>query len=298
MSVSGKMIIGALQATPLRVGCDNDDDSNGPPPAIEQVAFVRYVHTSPDAPAVNIRNGATTIAERLDYKQATPVFRQPAGTVAVGVDALLPGGTATVLGPTDLTLAPNTSYTVLAVGQVGSATLAPLVVSQATAGQNPSYVRANVLHAAPNAPAVDVYVTDPSADLAVTPKLGSFAFGQQLGPASLPFGTYRIRVTLANQSGTVVFDSGSVALNTSEDLLVTVVENTGPGSAPISLLLTSPSRANSAELNDVATPAEVRVIHASPDAPAVDVIANNDCAQPLLANVPRRREPPPATRPA
>ncbi|HVY65070.1 MAG TPA: DUF4397 domain-containing protein, partial [Gammaproteobacteria bacterium] len=162
----------------------------------------------------------------------------------------------------------------------------PLVLSQASSGLMPGSVRAKVVHAAPNAPAVDVYVTDPAADLAQTPKLGSFGFGQVLGPATLPFGTYRIRVTLPNQPGTVVFDSGSVALNASEDLLVAAVKNTGPGSSPVSLLLTSPSRATTTELNDVGTPAQFRVIHASPDAPAVDVIANNDCAHPLLSNVP------------
>jgi hypothetical protein len=142
------------------------------------------------------------------------------------------------------------------------------------------------VHAAPNAPAVDVYVTSPDADLAQTPKLGNVAFGAVLGPAALPFGTYRIRVTLPNQPTTVVFDSGSVALNASEDLLVAAVKNTGPGASPVSLVLTSPSRATATELNDVATPAQFRVIHASPDAPAVDVIANNDCTHPVLANVP------------
>lgn len=279
-------VLGTLLASTLLAGCHNDDDSNGPPAPDEQVAFVRYIHASPDAPAVNIRSGTTTIAAKLDYKQATPVFRNTAGTLGVSVDALLPGGTATVIGPANLTLAANTYYTVIAVGQVGTSTLAPLVLSQASAGKPPGYVRAKVVHAAPNAPAVDVYVTDPAANLATTPKLGSFAFGEALGPATLPFGTYRIRVTLANQPATVVFDSGSVALTDSEDLLVTAVKNTGPGSSPVSLLLTSPNRASSAEINDVGTPAQIRVIHASPDAPNVDVVANNDCAHPLLTNVP------------
>jgi hypothetical protein len=281
-----KTLFGTLMAASLLAGCHNDDDSNGPTAPAEQIAFVRYVHASPDAPAVNIRNGATTIASKLDYKQVTPVFRNTAGTLGVSVDAIVPGGTATVIGPANVTLAADTSYTVLAVGQVGTATLAPLVVPQASAGLAPGYVRAKVVHAAPNAPAVDVYVTAPTAALATTQKLGSFAFGQVLGPATLPFGTYRIRVTLANQPGTVVFDSGSVSLNASEDLLLTAVQNTGPGAAPVSLLLTSPSRATAAEVSDVGTPAQVRVIHASPDAPAVDVIANNDCAHPLLTNVP------------
>jgi hypothetical protein len=286
MANSWKTLLGTLGAAALLAGCDNGDDSNGPPAPPEQVAFVRFIHASPDAPTVNIRQGTTTVASKLDYKQATPIFRDTAGALSVSVDAILPGGTATVIGPATLTLAADTNYTVLAAGQVGTATLAPIVISQPSAGLTPTTVRATVVHAAPNAPAVDVYVTSPTANLAQTPKLGSFAFGQVLGPATLPLGTYRIRVTLPNQPGTVVFDSGSVALNASEDLLVAAVKNTGPGSSPVSLIVTSPSRAASAEIPDVATPAQVRVIHASPDAPAVDVIANNDCANPLLRNVP------------
>ena len=41
-------------------------------------------------------------------------------------------------------------------------------------------------------------------------------------------------------------------------------------------------RQGSFELQDVNTPADVRVVHASPDTPAVDVIANDDFANPLV----------------
>jgi hypothetical protein len=91
-------------------------------------------------------------------------------------------------------------------------------------------------------------------------------------------------VTLPNQPGTVVFDSGSVTLNVSDDLLLAAVENTGPGAAPISLV--TAARAGSGEILDAGTPSQLRVIHASPDAPAVDVIVNNNCAQPVLSGVP------------
>jgi hypothetical protein len=176
-------------------------------------------------------------------------------------------------------------YTVLAVGEVGAGTLRPLVVTQPGTSITPvGSVRAKVVHAAPNAPAVDVYVTAPTADLATTPKLGTFAFGEELGPATLPPGTYRIRVTLPSQPNTVVFDSGSVTLDVSDDLLLAAVENTGPGAAPISLV--TARRGGTGEILDSATPAQVRVIHASPDAPPVDVIVNNDCNNRLLSNVP------------
>lgn len=285
MSLNWKPLLGLMAATALLAGCDNNDDDNGTPLPPEQITYLRVIHASPDAPNVNVTKDGAVFAQGLGYKQVSALGRYPAGNASVKVDAIVPGGTATVIGPATLPLAADNVYTVLAVGEVGAATLGPLVVSQPVTPITPiGSIRAKVVHAAPNAPAVDVYVTAPTANLATTPKLGSFAFGQQLGPATIPPGTYRIRVTLPNQPGTVVFDSGSVTLNVSDDLLLAAVENTGPGTSPISLV--TATRGGSGEILDVGTPAQLRVIHASPDAPAVDVIVNNNCAQPLLSGVP------------
>jgi Domain of unknown function (DUF4397) len=101
---------------------------------------------------------------------------------------------------------------------------------------------------------------------------------------TVPAGDYRVRVTLPNDPATVVFDSGTVALPGGADLLITAVQNTGAGAAPISLLVALPT--SSFEILDTDTPAEMRVIHASPDAPAVDVIADDDFANPVLEDVP------------
>jgi len=278
-------LLGVLAAAGLIAGCDNNDDDNGPPLPEEQVTYLRVIHASPDAPKVNVIKGSSVFVPNLDYKGVSPLGRYAPGATTLKVDAILPGGTATVIGPANVTLAADTVYTVMAVGKVGTGTLAPLIVSQPSTPISPvGSVRAKVVHAAPSAPAVDVYVTAPTATLSTPLKLGTFAFGEQLGPATIAPGTYRIRVTLPNQPGTVVFDSGSVTLNTSDDLLIAAVENTGPGTAPISLI--TAARAGSGEILDVNTPAELRVIHASADAPAVDVVVNNNCASPVLRNVP------------
>ena len=285
MSLRFETLLSVIAAGALLAGCDNNDNDNGTPAPAEQVAWLRAVHASPDAPNVNVSKDGVAFSQALGYRQVSGLGRFPAGSASVKVDAILPGGTATVIGPVNLTLAADAVYSVLAIGEVGAATLRPLLVTQPGTPISPAgYVRATVVHAAPHAPAVDVYVTAPTADLATTPKLGRFAFGEQLGPATIPQGTYRIRVTLPDNPQTVVFDSGSVTLDFSDDLLLAAVANTGPGASPITLL--TARRAGSGELLDAATPAQLRVIHASPDAPAVDVIANNDCAKPLLSNVP------------
>lgn len=86
-------------------------------------------------------------------------------------------------------------------------------------------------------------------------------------------GDYRIRVTAAGDS-TPVFDSGTVPVAAGADLVIAAVDSTVPGDAPISLLALDGTGA--VEILDAETPATVRVVHASPDAPPVDVLVNGE----------------------
>ena len=61
------------------------------------------------------------------------------------------------------------------------------------------------------------------------------------------------------------------------------VENTATGAAPVTLVVQDGT--TTTELLDVGTPADLRVVHASPDAPAVDVVVNDDFANPLVSDL-------------
>jgi hypothetical protein len=274
-------VVAAIAATLLLSGCDNDDDV-APPPATAQTAKLRVIHASPDAPNVNVVSGTSTIAANLAFKQATPLSDVASGTVTLRINGIVPGGTPTVIGPLNLSLTENVAYSVIAVNEV--AAIRPLLIASQISTPSAGTFRAQVVHAAPNAPAVDVYVTAPTALLTQSTALGRLAFGEVTNATSAPAGDYRIRVTLANNPNAIVFDSGTVPLASGADLTVVAVENTGPGSAPISLLVASGT--TTAEILDASTPAQLRVIHASPDAPAVDVVVNDNFAAPVLEDVP------------
>jgi hypothetical protein len=261
----------------------SDSNSETPAPQPIAVAKLRVIHASPDAPAVNVSTAdGTVLASDLDYARSTGTFDIPAGSVSVKVDARLPGSTtATVIGPATLSLSANTSYSVLAVGRV--AAIEPLVISQLATQVPTGQIRLRVVHAAPAAPAVDVYLTSPTADLATSTAAGTLTFKQALGPVEVVAGSYRVRVTAAGNRSAVVFDSGTLPIAAGANLLVAAVENTGTGAAPIKLLVHD--GASSSIVRDAATPAALRVVHASPDAPAVDVVANNNFAAPLVSNL-------------
>lgn len=267
----------ALAAAGL-AGCSDPDD----PPAPAPTAQIRVVHAVPDAPAVNVLAGDATLVSGLDYAQASPLTPVAVGSASVRVNARLPGGgTATVIGPANLTFEAARAYTVLAVGRV--ATIEPLVISQPIGIITAGATRLRVVHAAPAAPTVDVYLTAPTADLATATPVGTLAFRQNLGPTEVNAGSYRVRITPAGNRGTVVYDSGTVTLRAGDDLLLAAIENTDTGTSPVQLLIHD--GAATSIVYSAGTPADLRVVHASPDAPAVDIVVNDGFASPLVQDL-------------
>ena len=268
--------------------CDSDSVTLSipvPPPPVE-TGSLQVVHASVDAPTVNVVVDGSVLLADVDYQQGSGRLELNVGTYSVQVDAILPGGTATVIGPVDVTIDAKTTYTIAAVGKVADGTLGPLVLTQPRTPVSAGSARAFVLHAAPDAPSVDVFVTAPGADLTASAPLGTFAYQGSLGPAEVAAGDYQIRVTPEGDASTVLYDTGTLTLNDGDDLLLAAVPDTVPATnffdAPIGLVgLTG---AGSAVFLDQATPASLRVVHASPDAPNVDVIVND--AVTLVSDLP------------
>ena len=233
---------------------------------------IRALHASPDAPAVNIWvDGAVALAD-VDYRDGS-------GFVAVGeeprvqVEAIIPGGNAIVIDET-LDLDFSQDYTIIATGRVTDPIEALVFTNPTDEALAAGNIRAQFVHAAPAAPEVDIYVTAPDADLGNSTPIdgGSLDFGDATDRVVAPAGIYRVRVTLAGDPDAVVYDTGALDLAAGADLMAVAVENTGTGGTPIQVVLLD--GAGSADLLDVNTPAAVVAVHASPDAPAVDVLAD------------------------
>jgi hypothetical protein len=261
--------------------CDSDNDTIlgqtlTPPPAVAQV---QVLHASPDAPAVNILVDGNEVLAGVDYKVGSQKIALDEGTYSIQVDGILPGGNATVIGPVDLDFSGDTIYTIAAVNDV--AAIEPVVISQPDTAVSAGSARLFVLHGASAAPQVDVFVTTPGADLSATAPVGTFAFRESIGPAEVTAGDYQIRVTAAGDPTAVVYDSGTVTLGDGADLTIAAVASTSGGAAPISLVALDGS--SSFEILDANTPTSLQVVHASPDAPAVDVVVDGGVLVPGLA---------------
>ena len=123
----------------------------------------------------------------------------------------------------------------------------------------PSTANVRVVHASPNAPAVDVYVDDNAV-------LEGVGFGAVSDYLELPAGTYTVGITAAGDPEAVVF-RGDVTVAADTDYTIVAAGEIGDmaGEAFAPLILTDD---NSAPDDDTA---RIRLVHTSPDAPAVDV---------------------------
>ncbi|WP_414830728.1 CHRD domain-containing protein [Alteromonas sp. H39] len=267
----------AVSMIPLFVaGCSDDDDDPiiDPPPQEPDFANVRVIHASSDAPTVDITANDDILngLEGVDYQMASTKFEVQVGTYDIGVVANLPGDDAEVL-QTDITLETDMNYDIFAVGSVADESLMLLPVTSMETAVESGNAQVQIVHAASMAPTVDIYVTAPDAVLTDEQPLVTAAFTDATDLVQVPAGDYRIRITAAGETD-VVFDSGTVTLEDGADLLVAATNSVSPGDSPVTLLVSDGD--TSMNLYDVNTPAALRVVHGISDAPAVDVIANNE----------------------
>lgn len=235
---------------------------------------LRALHASPDAPAVNIWVNGTPALTGVDYTQGSG-FVPAVEEVNVQVEAIIPSGNAVVIDA-DLTLDYSTETTVIAVDDVAGPVRPLVITNDSDDLVTDGYFRAQVVHAAQGAPEVDVFVTAFGADLGSSAPVNGAGtavfFEDYTGQLEVPAGDYQIRITPDDTPGTVVYDSGEISLPAGADLMIVAVDNTGPGASLVQLVVLDGTAAS--VLYDTNTPASVVAAHLSPDAPAVDILAD------------------------
>ncbi len=225
-----KLLTLLLAATALTAAC-SDDDNTGP----EGQARVRVVHASPDAPNVDVLLDDAKVLSDVPYLASSAYLETSAGDHNLKVNA---AGTATTAIDADVTLADGTYYTVIASDLVAQIT--PIVLRDDNTAPAAGNARVRAIHGAPSAPAVDVYVTAPGADLeTATPVLTNVAFGDVADYLEVPAGEYQVRVTPAGTK-TVAIDSGALTLESGQVRTAIAVDAAG-GGAPFDLLVLADS---------------------------------------------------------
>jgi hypothetical protein len=243
---------------------------------------LRALHASPDAPLVNIWIDEAAALTDVDFNQGSGFVgvglaenvTEDGADVRVRVEGILPGDATTDELDETLSFAFGTATTVIASGTIEENTFAPIIITnEAGVEIADGSFRAQVVHASPSAPAVDVYVTALDGEL-VNPVNGDtpLAFGEFTGRLEVPAGPYQIRIAVPGEAPTVVYDSGEIPLPAGADLMIVATQNVFLGESAVQLMVLDGAAA--VPLYDKDTPAAALAVHLSPDAPAVDILAD------------------------
>jgi hypothetical protein len=231
-------------------------------------ASLRVMHASPDAPPVDILVDNRVVFGSVPYKTASPFLKIKAGKRNIKVNV---AGTSMTVIDADIDFPKNSFSTIIAVDFLSQINVLVLPDTNSTpSGPN---LKIRVAHGSPSAPEVDVYVTAPGEDLTtLDPTIENLAFFGSTDFLEIPQGNYQIRVTPTGLK-TVIYDSGTITLSPGS-ILTAVAVNSTSGKSIIGLVALTNDPANpSFELPD--TQAQLRLIHASPDAPNVDVLVDD-----------------------
>jgi hypothetical protein len=221
-----------------------DDNSADP-----DNARVRFVHASPNAPAVDIAlaDGGPVLFGDIEFKEVGDYLAVAPGTY--DLEARLAGTNTVVLDIPGVQLMAGRVYTAYAMGFVNGDPALQAVLSVDGVGN----AKVRAIHASPDAPNVDVLVDD-------APAFENLPFTGVSDYAMLPPAAYNVKVVPAGATEPVVIeaDLDLAAATTYSVVAVNVLDEIEP------LVLIDDNTADPAN-------ARVRFLHASPNAPAVDI---------------------------
>lgn len=216
-----QVALAMLAALALGTGCD--DDPIAPQPT--QTANVRVLHASPDAPSVDVLVDGQVVLTDVPFKAFSPYLAVNAGARNVKVRAT--SNPSLVVIDVTPTLAANTDYTVIARNLVAS--IEPLLLVDDNSAPTSGQIKLRLVHGAPSAPTVDIFVTAPGVSLAsATPTLVDVPYAAASNYLAVPAGTYQVRICPANTT-TVAIDSGALTLTAGQIRTAVAVDNTGGG---------------------------------------------------------------------
>jgi len=189
----------AFAAGPAKLTAVVAVDSTDAPAAGK--AWVRVLHGSPDAPAVDVKANDANILTNVPFGVISDYLPVDGGTYNIKVCA---AGTTTCVINADLTFTAGKKYTVAATNLL--ATIEAQVLED-TAAANAQQAQVRVIHFSADTPAVDVLTQD-----GATVVVDNLAYPKATGYLALAAGSYDLKVC-ANADNTVCpLDPGALDL--------------------------------------------------------------------------------------
>jgi hypothetical protein len=150
---------------------------------------VKVVHASPDAPGVDLLVDNTVAGTNLTFPNNTGYLTVPSGTRNVKVNVT---GTMTTVIEANVPFMQARNYSVFAVNSVSN--IEPLLIEDDLTAPAQGKAHVRFIHLSPDAPAVDITLTDG------TVVFGNRAFKDFTAFTPLDAGTYDLQVRVAGTS--------------------------------------------------------------------------------------------------
>ncbi len=190
-----------LLITPIFFVACSDDDPVTPAPVAK--AKVLVVHASPDAPGVDLIVDNAVAKNNLTFPNNTGYIEIDAGLRNVKVNV---AGTTTTVFQANLNIMENKNYSVFAANLAAS--LEPVLLEDDLTLPASGKAHVRFIHLSPNAPAVNITLTDG------TIVFGNVAFKGSVNFTPLDAGTYNLQVRDAATNQTVVLELNNISLQT------------------------------------------------------------------------------------
>jgi hypothetical protein len=178
----------------LFIGCEESENSN-PIGDVSGQSNIRVVHTSYDAPAVDVMVNGSTAFSSLAYGISSGYANLPSGTYDVTVTPA--GASAPIVIDAELTLENGKDYTVIAAGPLSQ--ISPIVAEDSRAAVA-DMAKIRFAHMSPDAPAVDIKLNSGQGATV----FANAAFKDVADYILVDGGTYTFAVTPANLTAEVI----------------------------------------------------------------------------------------------
>jgi len=211
-----------LALTAFTVGCGQEH------------ARVRIVHASPDSGNVDVLFDGKVSLTNVPYATASDYLTVSAGTRRIEVR---PTGSSNDVINSNVSFSSHSDSTVLAEGLAAS--IAAVVLTDDNSDPASGKAKVRVVHAAPSAGTVDVYIVAPGTDITtVSPTLPSVAYQAAAAYLSVDPGTYEVVVTPAGNNTTIAIDVPNFTITAGQIRSAVALDAPG-GGAPFQLLVLS-----------------------------------------------------------
>ncbi|GEM_PF-220334 len=246
---------------------DTQEDTVEPMPKTS----VRVLHLSPDAPAVDIWVNSTIAAVTdLAFPDGTGYLEIDAGTYTFDI---VPAGGVIGDSVLDVTLAleEDMKYTAVAIGELSN--LSALALADDYDSLAAGNIRVRAIHAAPAVGEVDIWVIPGEGDPSLLYE--NVGFGVAGEYADVPAGSYKLGFDVDNDATPdLIFNTPALPAGAVINLFAA---NDTEGNVFLRAQFADGTLAT-IEPTPIVEPSEtahIRVLHLSPDAPAVDILVND-----------------------